>query len=56
MFTIADLRQRGKQRPDLQARAFGGETFLGASDVRYEASSRGTLNILLTERASATQA
>lgn len=50
-FTITDLRQRGKQRPDLQARAFVGETPLGASEVRYNASNRETLNVLLTEEA-----
>jgi len=52
-FTIPDLGQRGKEKPDLQARVFTGETFLGASDVLYNASNRETLNIVLTEKASA---
>ncbi len=51
-FTDADLRRRGKQLPDLQARAFAGETFVGASDVRYNSSNRETLNVLLDEKAS----
>src|SRR5439155_14089346 len=34
-FSSAALRQRGKEKPDLQARVFAGETFLAASDVRY---------------------
>jgi hypothetical protein len=48
-FLITALHQRGKQKPDLQARAFAGKTFVGASEVRYNASSRETLPILLTE-------
>lgn len=51
-FASADLRQRGKQQPDLQARAFAGETFLAASDVRYNASNHETLNVLLDEKAA----
>ena len=51
-FPITGLQERCKQRPDLQARAFTGETFLGASEVRYNASDRETLNILLTDEAS----
>ena len=51
-FTDVNLRRRGKQQPDLQARAFAGDTFLGASDVRYNASNRETLNVLLDEKAS----
>lgn len=51
MFSITQLYQRGKKRPDLQARVFSRETFLGASDVRYNASNHETLNILLMEKA-----
>ncbi|MBI1744418.1 hypothetical protein HYR54_15315 [Candidatus Acetothermia bacterium] len=51
-FTIADLQKRGKQRPDLQARAFAGQAFLGASEVRYNASNQETLNIVLTKNAA----
>src|SRR5688572_4056877 len=43
----------GKVRPDLQARGFAGERFLAASDVRYNASQRETLNVLLGEKAAA---
>lgn len=50
-FTDADLRRRGKVRPDLQARVFAGGKFLAASDVRYNASNRETLNVLLDEKA-----
>jgi len=52
-FTDANLRERGKARPDLQARVFSGEKFLGASEVRYNASNRETLNVLLDRKASA---
>ncbi|MFH0344546.1 MAG: neuraminidase-like domain-containing protein [Chromatiales bacterium] len=51
-FSIATLHERGKQWPDLQARVFAGEIFLGASEVRYDASSRETLNVLLTSMAA----
>jgi ABC toxin N-terminal region/Neuraminidase-like domain len=51
-FRIAELLERGKQKPDLQARVFAGEVFLGASEVRYDASNRETLNIFLTEESS----
>jgi len=47
------LQQRGKQKPDLQARVFTGETFLGASEIRYNASTNETLNVLLPETADA---
>jgi Neuraminidase-like domain/Salmonella virulence plasmid 28.1kDa A protein len=52
-YKLSDLQQRGKQKPDLQARVFAGETFLGASEVRYNASSDETLNVLLPETADA---
>lgn len=50
-YKLSDLQQRGKQKPDLQARVFAGETFLGASEVRYNASTDETLNVLLPETA-----
>src|SRR5262245_35283426 len=52
-FTGAGLRGRGKERPDLQARVFAGETLLAASEVRYNASNHETLNIMLDEKATA---
>ena len=39
-----------KKRPDLQARAFLGQTFLGASEVRYNAANDETLNVLVRLR------
>jgi peptidoglycan hydrolase-like protein with peptidoglycan-binding domain len=51
-FTLARLRDRHKERPDLQARVFAGETFLGASVVRYNASNRETLDVALSETAA----
>jgi hypothetical protein len=48
-FSDDDVRRRGKTQPDLQARAFAGDTFLGASEVRYNASEKETLNILLDD-------
>ena len=51
-FIIAGLLQRDKERPDLQARVFAGERFLGSSEVCYNATKRETLNVLLTEGAA----
>jgi hypothetical protein len=52
-FTIADLPKRGKQRPDLQARVFAARKFLGASEVRYNASnSEKNIDVVLTEEAA----
>jgi hypothetical protein len=51
-FTLVQLRDPGKKRADLQARVFAGETFRGASAVRYNASNRETLNFALTEPAA----
>jgi hypothetical protein len=51
-FIDADLRTRGKARPDLQARVFAGKRFLAASELRYNASNRETLNVSLDEKAS----
>lgn len=47
-FSGSDLR-RGKAQPDLQARVFAGDVFLGASDVRYYASPFETLNVMLDD-------
>ena len=46
------LRRRGKAQPDLQARVFAGDPFLGASDVHYNASQDETLNVLLDDKAA----
>ncbi len=52
-FKAAALLQRGKHRPDLQARVFANNVFLGASDIRYDASQYETLDVLLNDEASA---
>jgi hypothetical protein len=41
-----------KQQPDLQARVLAGEKFLGASDVRYNASNAETLHVVLPDGAN----
>jgi peptidoglycan hydrolase-like protein with peptidoglycan-binding domain len=41
------LRQRLKTRPDLQSRVSQGQTFLAASDVKYNASNRETLDVAI---------
>lgn len=51
-FSDADLKRRGKEKPDLQARVFSGERLLAASEVRYDASTQETLNVLLDDKAS----
>ena len=51
-FSDTDLQRRGKTQPDLQARVFAGDTFLGASDVHYNASQHETLNVLLEDKAT----
>lgn len=51
-FDSAVLQRLGKRQPDLQAQAFAGDTFLAASDVRYNASNRETLAIVLDEKTS----
>ncbi|HBP89132.1 MAG TPA: PA14 domain-containing protein,virulence plasmid 28 protein [Nitrospiraceae bacterium] len=52
-FSIPDLQERGKQRPDLQACVFLNDAFLGASAVRYNASYRETLHVVLGQEADA---
>ena len=47
-FSGAELRQRGKAHPDLQARVLAGRTFLGASAVLYDAGHNVTLSVALT--------
>src|SRR5262249_5935991 len=44
-FGAASLVERKKQQPDLQARVYAGQTFLGASEVRYNAGTQETLNV-----------
>ena len=51
-FSDSDLRRRGKAHPDLQARVFAGDSYLGASDVRYNASQHEALNVLLEDKAA----
>jgi Neuraminidase-like domain/Salmonella virulence plasmid 28.1kDa A protein/Putative peptidoglycan binding domain len=49
-FTTAGIR-RGDGPPDVQAQAFTGDTLLGASPVRYNASQHERLDISLTAKA-----
>ena len=51
-FSDRKVRERGKAKPDAQARVYSGDTFLGASDVHYNASQRETLNVLLEDAAA----
>ena len=53
-FSDSDVRRRGKTQPDLQARVFTNETFLGASDVHYNASPKESLNVLLEDNVAST--
>ena len=46
-FAALALRKQNKQRPDLQVRVYTGQTFLAASEVRYNATDHETLNIKL---------
>ncbi len=52
-FSDSEVRQRGKAQPDVQARVFAGEIFLGASEVHYNATQYETLNVLLEDQAAA---
>ena len=52
-FSDREVRQRGKILPDVQVRVVSGETLLGASEVRYNASQHETLNVLLEDAARA---
>jgi hypothetical protein len=51
-FSDSDVRRRGKMQPDLQARVFTGDAFLGASNVHYNASQHETLNVSLEDKAT----
>ena len=47
-FSIIELRRKGKQQPDLQARVTAADgTLLAASDIRYNASPNEVLNVVL---------
>jgi hypothetical protein len=52
-FPASALQERKKQQPDLQARVFADKTFLGASDVRYNASHNETLDVALPANSAA---
>lgn len=52
-FDAAAIRQRGKSKPDLQARVYSGSTFLAASAVRYNAGERETLDVLIPDAGAA---
>jgi|SRR5450432_3688571 len=41
------LQERRKTQPDLQVRVFAGESFLSASEVKYNASKRETIDVVL---------
>jgi hypothetical protein len=45
------LRKTAKTYPDLQARVFAGDQFVGASAVRYNASVRERLDVVIAETA-----
>jgi peptidoglycan hydrolase-like protein with peptidoglycan-binding domain len=46
-FSLPSSSIKCQTRPDLQARVYSGETLLAASDVRYNATTRETLNVWL---------
>ncbi|MEG3863401.1 Tc toxin subunit A [Microcoleus sp. herbarium12] len=48
-FNDSNWRQRGKTQPDIQTRVLAGDRVLAVSEVRYNASPREQLNVLLTE-------
>src|SRR5262249_8111505 len=52
--TVPDgtLQARLKTRPDLQVRILSGDTFLAASEIRFNASHNETLDVVLPENAS----
>jgi hypothetical protein len=54
-FTVetSRLSERKKTEPDLQARVFAGQTFLAASEVRYNATTEETLNVTLPANSNA---
>ncbi|HVZ38032.1 MAG TPA: neuraminidase-like domain-containing protein [Candidatus Kapabacteria bacterium] len=52
-FGASIVAARGKQRPDVQARAYSNGTFVGASEVRYNASGVETLDVILEKNQTA---
>jgi peptidoglycan hydrolase-like protein with peptidoglycan-binding domain len=48
-FTTDPLLQASKAMPDLQARVYVGDSFLAASDVRYNTKSPAVLDVLLPD-------
>lgn len=48
-FSDSIARERGKTRPDLQARVFSDKTFLGASAIHFDVSPVVTLDVLLED-------
>lgn len=52
-FCDAELRRAGKDKPDLQAFVYAGDTLVGSSEIRYDASTEETLDILLDAAAAA---
>jgi Putative peptidoglycan binding domain len=52
-FSASRLLKQGKEPPDLQARVYVGETFLAASEVRYNASTNETLDVKLPANSAA---
>ncbi len=52
-FKAAAFSARGKRQPDLQARVFAGETFVAASEVRFNAGASETLDITLPANSDA---
>jgi hypothetical protein len=51
-FSTDVVAKRGKTHPDLQARVLSGRTFLGASEIHYNASLTETLNVVLDDAAA----
>jgi len=51
-FALAKVRKLGKDAPDIQVRVLRGKTFLGASEVRYNATATETLDVLLPAAAA----
>lgn len=52
-FGGAAFSERGKQQPDLQARVYAGESFVAASEVRFNASTNETLDVTLPANSAA---
>jgi hypothetical protein len=53
-YSVAKVVEQGKSAPDIQVRVLRGETFLGASEVRYNATPAETLDVLLPAAAAST--